>query len=106
MKRVYSTDNVAMAWHMRNVLQQHGIEAQVRNVNLYSVAGEIPINECQPEVWVGNLDFARSEQLIREVESDPVGEGPDWICEHCGENNLDTFDICWNCQHSRYREDS
>lgn len=104
MKRVYTTDSVAMAWHMRNVLEQHDIGAQVRNDNLYSVAGELPVHECQPEVWVKPLDFRRAEQIIRELElsADRQQEGPEWICAHCQENSLDTFDICWNCQHPRY----
>lgn len=104
MKRVYTADSVAMAWHMRNVLEQHDIGAQVRNDNLYSVAGEVPIHECQPEVWVKPLDFRRAEQIIRELEQSNSArqEGPDWTCSHCQESNFDTFDICWNCQHSRY----
>jgi hypothetical protein len=103
MKRVYTTDSVAMAWHMRNVLEQHDIDAEVRNANLFSVAGELPIHECQPEVWVRPLDFRRAEQIIRELEltSSERQDGPEWICGHCQENNYDNFDICWNCQNSR-----
>lgn len=101
MKRVYTTDNVAMAWHIRNVLEQHGIQATVRNEKLYSIAGEMPITECMPEVWVGKLDFSRAERIIREVEIAAPVEGPDWICQDCGESVGASFDICWNCQHGR-----
>ena len=43
MKLVYTADNVAMAWHVRNLLEQHDIAAIVRNDKLYSVAGEMPV---------------------------------------------------------------
>ncbi|MEE3301128.1 MAG: DUF2007 domain-containing protein [Pseudomonadota bacterium] len=44
MKLVYTADNVAMAWHVRNLLEQHDIAAIVRNDKLYSVAGEMPVH--------------------------------------------------------------
>lgn len=102
MKRVYSTDSVPMAWHIRNSLQQHDIEAEVRNANLYSVAGEIPLTECQVEVWVQGLYFQRAERLVREFEQEASAEnweeGPVWECANCGEENLHNFIQCWNCQ--------
>ena len=101
MQRVYSTDSIAMAWHIRNVLQQYDIDAEVRNTNLYSVAGELPITECQAEVWVPDLFFRRADQLIRELEQADMEPGPDWQCPSCGEDNLDNFALCWNCQASR-----
>ena len=104
MKRVYSSDSSAMAWHIRNVLQQYDIEAEVRNSNLYSVAGELPITECQAEVWVPALYTRRAEQLIRELQQADPDPGPDWLCPSCGEDNLDTFALCWNCQWVREQE--
>jgi hypothetical protein len=99
MKRVYTTDSVAMAWHIRNVLEQYGIDALVKNDKLYAIAGEVPLTECMPEVWVKPLEYIRAEQIIRELESDAPPDGPDWLCENCGESNAASFDICWNCQH-------
>ena len=99
MNRVYTADNVAMAWHVRNVLQQYGITATVINDKLYSIAGEIPVNECLPEVWVEKkLDVRRAEQIIKKLEA-PV-EGGDWACGKCGELNTGAFDLCWNCQYA------
>lgn len=101
MKRVYSTDSVAMAWHISNCLEQHGINSTVKNANLYSVAGELPVTECMPEVWVNRLDFSRAERLIREIETGSAQAGPDWQCAHCDEVNGDSFACCWNCQQPR-----
>ena len=47
MKKVYTADSpAAIAWHFRNVLEQHGIASLVKNDLLYSVGGEVPIHEC------------------------------------------------------------
>lgn len=99
MKRVYTSDSVPMAWHVRNVLQQHDITTTLKNDKLYSVSGEIPFTECMPEVWVRNdLDFLRAQQIISELEAAPEVDGEDWVCTGCGESNTVTFEICWNCQ--------
>ena len=99
MKRVYTTDSVPMAWHVRNVLQQHDIDTTLKNDKLYSVSGEIPFTECMPEVWVNNsLNYARAEQIIRELENTLETDGEDWTCGSCSEINTATFDICWKCQ--------
>jgi len=107
MKRVYSSESLPLAWHVRNVLQQFDIAAEVRNSQLFSVAGEIPINECQAEVWVPSIYSRRAEQLIKEIESsaDELEEDAEgakhWQCDSCAEQNPDNFAACWNCSSSR-----
>lgn len=97
MKRVYSTDNIAKAWNIKNVLEQFDIAAEVKNQQLYSIAGEVPITECLPEVWVNSLYFARAEQIIADLENAPVEAGPDWQCPKCSEQNGLNFALCWKC---------
>ncbi|MBL4821362.1 MAG: DUF2007 domain-containing protein [Gammaproteobacteria bacterium] len=100
MIRVFTADNRALAWHIKNILQSNSIEAEVRNDTLHSAQGGIPLNECNPEVWVvREADEQQALQLIDEnsgidLESAP----PPWKCGSCGEQNLGQFDICWNCQ--------
>jgi len=93
-------ENLAIAWHIKNFLISNGIEAIVKNENLYSVAGELPIHECMPEVWILDEDqFVTAEQLIKtvDVKADQV-EGLDWACDFCGESNAAVFNLCWKCQ--------
>lgn len=105
MKRVYSTESVPLAWHMRNVLEQHHIETIIKNDRLYSIAGEMPITECMVEVWVRHdLDFRHAENIIRDIEGKNEIEGDDWQCDRCGEANMGNFAVCWNCQHSHDQE--
>jgi len=100
MKRIYTADSVAMAWHIRNVLEQHGIYAEVKNERLGSIAGETPITESMPEVWVKPLYAKRAEQILKELSDDVSIDGEDWSCSSCGEENAPSFDVCWNCQTS------
>ena len=44
-RRVYIGDTQAEAWHIRNVLDQHGITAKLRNETLFGATGEIPVLE-------------------------------------------------------------
>jgi hypothetical protein len=105
MKRVYTADSIAMAWHIRNVLEQHDIASTVRNDKLYSAAGELPVTECLPQVWVShNLDVKRAEQIVYDLNFDEE-ELPDWKCTACSEDNAGNFDICWNCQKPNNKEE-
>lgn len=100
MQKVYSTEILANAWNIRNVLEQHDIEAEVRNENLFSVSGEVPFIECLPEVWVKSLYSARAEKIIAELENSEDENGPDWLCTDCGESNATNFAACWSCGRS------
>ncbi len=92
MKRVFSSFNLQLAHHAKNVLQAHGIRAVVRNELLSSAMGELPPAECQAEVWVvTDADAARAGELL--TRADP---GPDWLCG-CGERLGGQFTQCWHC---------
>ena len=98
MRRVYSCDSVPMAWHIRNILEEHGIYSIVKNDKLYSISGEIPVSECLPEVWVRNsLYFEYAKKIIEQVESENIEDEDDWCCHSCGEQNYANFGACWNC---------
>tara|TARA_B100001094_G_scaffold308006_1_gene340219 strand:- start:826 stop:1140 length:315 start_codon:yes stop_codon:yes gene_type:complete len=98
MKRVYTADNVPMAWHIKNILEGQGVSCLVKNDRLYSVAGEIPITECMPEVWVKDSLYARyAEEIIEQAQSDQVEDEGDWKCLICEETNFSNFGACWSC---------
>lgn len=105
MKKFYSNDNVAMVWHVKNMLEQQGIDVLVKNDKLYSIAGEVPVTECMPEVWVKNaLHYQYAEQLIAEMESSEQEPSPAWLCTSCGEMIEGNFGVCWNCHSSESDE--
>ena len=100
MKKVYSTEILANAWNIKNVLEQHDIEAVIKNENLFSVSGEVPFLECLPEIWVKPLDFVRAEQIIADLDTSSEEAGPDWVCASCGESNLSNYAVYWSCESS------
>jgi hypothetical protein len=93
MKRIFSSYNAVLVYHVRNLLKAEGIETEVRNQTLSSAMGELPPAECQAEVWVMNDDdAARASAILRR----PAPSGPDWTCA-CGEKLGAQFTQCWRC---------
>ena len=94
MKKIYSNDNLIMVGHVRNLLEINNISCHLRNTNLISAIGELPINECWPEVWIDNeMDFNLAQSLIKKMY---VNKNNDWKCQ-CGETIEGQFDSCWSC---------
>ena len=105
MKCLYSNNNVALVWHVRNMLEQQGVAVLVKNDRLYSIAGEMPITECMAEVWVKSpLQYEFAQQLIAEMESGSETIAAPWDCPDCGESIEGNFDICWNCQNGTVKD--
>ncbi len=102
MKRVYTADNRALAWHIKNILESNTVAAEVRNDTLHSAQGGVPVNECNPEVWVvHDSDAETARQLIAEQVESALEDETQWQCVTCGEPNFGQFDLCWNCQSER-----
>jgi hypothetical protein len=98
MKRVFSSHNLVLVHHSRNLLEAEGIETEVRNLMLSSAMGELPPAECQAELWVTReQDVARAEEALRR----PPVSGPDWKCSSCAEVSGAQFTQCWKCGATR-----
>ena len=96
MKKVYSSDNFIMAGHVHSLLEANDIDCHLRNMNLTGGIGELPLNECWPEVWVNDeSDFLSAEQLINTALSQEI-KHEDWKCQ-CGEKIEGQFEVCWSC---------
>jgi len=94
MKRIFSSHNIALVHHSRNLLEAEGVRTEVRNEFLASAMGELPPAECQAELWVLNAaDERRALELLRR----PPPGGPDWSCASCGESSGPQFTHCWKC---------
>jgi len=98
MKRVFSSHNLVLVHHFRNLLEAEGIETEVRNQMLSSAMGELPPAECEAQLWVlRDADAPRAEEALRR----PPVSGPDWTCSRCGEASGAQFAQCWKCGASR-----
>ena len=93
MKRVFSSFNLQLVHHKRNLLHVERIPAVVKNEILSSGMGELPPAECQAELWVMNdADVARAQDILSESKA----AGPRWTCG-CGETLEPQFTQCWRC---------
>lgn len=94
MLRVAQAPNIAIATLWVDALRQAGIEAAVQRYYLGAAAGELPPDQCLPEIWV--MDDAQEEQaraFLRDLARVPQRR---WVCQ-CGELVEGGFEQCWNC---------
>ena len=96
MKRVYTNDNVVLVGHLHSLLEANNIACHLRNINLTSGIGELPINECWPEIWIHDeANFNIAEKIIEDALS-AATQHEAWQCL-CGEKIDGQFDTCWSC---------
>ena len=98
MKQVFTSEDRLMVYHLKNLLELHGIQCIVKNDNLSSVMGEVPVLVAWPELWVVDSDMeAWAKEIIKRSRKE-IKDGPGWVCENCGEKHSAQFTECWNCQ--------
>ena len=97
MKKLTSSESLVTINHFKNVLESEGIPCQIRNEFLGGIAGEMPLQEIWPELWIVNdIDFDRAKQLLDAAIVDE-SPGEAWVCRNCGEPNEGQFAVCWQC---------
>lgn len=102
MRKVYTSHDIAIVGHVRQVLENQGIHCIVRNDFLLGGAGELPVNETWPEIWVvDDRDSDRARALVDAVVATGNDFGPPWRCPSCGERLEGQFTECWRCGASR-----
>jgi hypothetical protein len=100
MKRLLTHSDLVFIGHLKSVLEDRGIPCYIRNEHLGGAAGELPLNEVWPQLWV--LDehhFERAESLLESVnaESTSPKAGVSWACPTCSEMIEPQFTECWRC---------
>lgn len=94
MPRLTQAPNLVMATLWVDWLRAEGIDASVQREHLRSAAGELPPDQCLPEVWIKNpLHEARAYELLRLLQHVQQRR---WVCT-CGELVEGGFEQCWNC---------
>ena len=97
MKKLTSSESLVTINHYKNVLDSEGIASVIKNAILGGIAGEMPLDQVWPELWVVNdLDYDRARQLLDDAISDESPHTP-WKCRKCNEENEGQFAACWNC---------
>ena len=94
MQRIAQAPSVFIATLWVDVLKAEGIQASVQRQYLSGVAGELPPDQCLPEVWIEQSHHAeRAEQVLNHLQHMPQQR---WLCT-CGELVEGGFQQCWNC---------
>lgn len=95
MRRLTPAPNLAIATLWADMLTQAGVEARVQRAYASSIAGEMPPDQCLPEIWVEDDDqLERARLLLDELRHAPVRH---WVCPGCHERIDGPFEQCWNC---------
>jgi hypothetical protein len=94
MLRLARAPNIAIAALWADTLKQAGFSASVQRYFLGGLAGEMPPDQCQPEVWLTHdHEEARARELLDQLQNMPQQR---WLCV-CGETVEGGFQQCWNC---------
>lgn len=87
---------------LKELLEKEGIACLLRNNDLVSVMGEIPLVECFPELWVlDDETWPRAKSLLDQWLSGDEEQSVSWSCPNCGEVLEGVFGACWQCGHRR-----
>ena len=94
MRRLTQAPNIAIAALWADALQQAGFEASVQRYFLSGIAGELPPDQCLPEVWLTHdEDEPRARAVLNALQNMPQRR---WHCV-CGELVEGGFEQCWQC---------
>jgi len=82
---------------VQNRLEAAGIRAIVTGTDAASAfgMGGAPASRSV-RIEVAANDLPRAKQILEQDKQRAAELGP-WVCDHCGEQNEATFDICWRC---------
>ncbi len=94
MPRLVQAPDLVMATLRVDWPGAEGIGATVQREFFRSASGELPPDQCLPEVWIddGNCE-AQALELLRILRHAPQRR---WVCS-CGELVEGGFQQCWNC---------
>ena len=98
MKRIFTDVDPVLSGFVESLLENAGIECTVRNQYLGGGVGELPVNECWPEIWVlDDADEAAAAEIIERALEKRATAASAWTCPECGEHLEGQFAQCWKC---------
>ena len=94
MRKLVQAPNIAIATLWADMLSQAGMAATVQRYFLSGIAGDLPPDQCLPEVWITHdHQEARAKALLHDFQNLPQRS---WVCS-CGETVEGGFEQCWQC---------
>jgi hypothetical protein len=94
MRRLAQAPNLAIAAMWADAFHEAGIAVSVQRQFLGGAAGELPPDQCLPELWITHDEQEGAARvLLRELMHIPQRR---WRCV-CGELVEGGFESCWSC---------
>ena len=94
MLRLAQAPNIAIAALWVDALRHCGIEASMQRYFLGAAAGELPPDQCLPEIWLmRDEQEAQARELLHGLTH---ARQRRWVCA-CGELVEGGFEQCWQC---------
>jgi len=94
MRRLLQAPNLAIAAMWVDTLREAGIAASVERQFLSGAAGQLPPDQCLPEIWIAHEEQeAAARTLLQQLQTLPQRR---WHCA-CGEIVEGGFESCWKC---------
>ena len=94
MRRLTQAPNLAIATLWADALAGEGIATSVQRQYLGGMMGELPPDQCSPEVWIQHDEQeVRARALLHDLQHVPQHR---WVCV-CGELVEGGFSQCWQC---------
>lgn len=105
MIRLTRAPDLMLAQHWVNLLTQAGIACHLTNRYIQGGAGEIPVDQCGPDIWLENADDHTMAMRIIDgrADGDAFQSTANWCCPNCNEWLEHQFTTCWQCGASRSR---
>jgi len=98
MKKLSDAGDLISLTQLKSMLEEEGIPCLIKNELMIGLSGEVPLNECSPQLWVAeDKDEPRARQLLHELKTAEREAGPSWLCEQCNEPVEGQFTSCWKC---------
>ncbi|MDH5518869.1 MAG: DUF2007 domain-containing protein [Gammaproteobacteria bacterium] len=98
MKKLYACADRVMLYHVNNVMKSEGIDCVIKNDMIYSLAGEVPVNEVWPELWlIDETQQKKAETVLSALLASAKTTSAAWRCRQCGEEHGSQFTACWRC---------
>ncbi|MDX1900810.1 MAG: DUF2007 domain-containing protein [Gammaproteobacteria bacterium] len=91
MKKIIASQDITLMNIYKQLLEDNNIAATIKNYYLTSGIGDLPPNECVPELWIlDDHQFEQAKALLKPEKNTA------WQCD-CGENIEGEFAQCWKC---------
>ena len=101
MEKLFGSDDQFLIQRLRSELEEAGIPYLMKNEYVAGAVGELPWQDIQQEVWLGDESWShRASKVVESLSNNGkcFCENSDWQCDQCQELNEGAFAICWQCQ--------